>query len=63
MNTTKFEIGQRVIGGNGEDRETGTVGQPTDTDMASPMASGDNVMVLWDSGASTWTPADDLETA
>jgi len=56
-----FATGKRVIGGTGEDREAGTVAEPTATDLQNPMATRDNVMVLWDSGVATWTPIADLE--
>lgn len=56
----QIAIGARVEGGDGNDYDTGTVIDATGFELSQPMAGSGNVLVAWDSGTRTWTPAADL---
>jgi hypothetical protein len=62
----KFEIGDRVQGGKGEDHDTGIViaddGDEAGT-LHDPNNRDGNVLVAWDSGVRTWTPVSLIEAA
>lgn len=59
----QYTIGTRVEGGEGDDRDIGTIVEATGVDARHPMATADNVFVAWDSGVRTWTPLADLRVA
>lgn len=60
MRAIEFKIGCRVEGGSDDDRDSGTIVEAAGADARHPMAGGENVLVAWDSGVRTWTPASEL---
>lgn len=59
MTKQDFPIGVAV---EGVDGDHGVVIEANGADARHPMACDDNVLVAWDSGVRTWTPASDLRT-
>ena len=57
-----FPAGTRVEGGEGDDYDIGTVSTPNEHDERIPHMAA-SVWIAWDSGVSTWTPADILSAA
>lgn len=58
MTTRKFEIGDRVKGGEGEDHDTGRIVEYID-----PPQGQCDVLVSWDSGVRTPAVSADLDHA